>query len=66
VRTPGPLVRLTIQFGERLAHHTQLGLAVQFEYFGIPLPKHLRHHVIGDAASAQPGSEGMSIMPLAA
>ena len=28
VRTPWPLVRLTIQFGERLAHHTQLGLAV--------------------------------------
>jgi hypothetical protein len=50
---------LTIQFGECLAHHTQLGLTVQFEHLGMPLPKHLRHHVIGDAARAQPGSEGM-------
>jgi hypothetical protein len=35
---PRPLVRLTIQFGERLAHHAELGLAVQLEDLGIVLP----------------------------
>jgi hypothetical protein len=34
-------------------------LALQLEHLGISLPKHLRHHVIGDATSAQPGSEGV-------
>jgi hypothetical protein len=47
------------QLRERLAHHAKLRLAVELEDLGIALPQHLRHHVVGDAARAEPGCEGV-------
>ena len=37
-----------VQFGERLAHHSEHRLTVQPEDFCVALPRHLRHHMIGD------------------
>jgi hypothetical protein len=37
-----------------------LALSVQLEYLGVALAQHLRDHVVGQAAGAEPGREGMS------
>jgi hypothetical protein len=51
------LVGLTVELRKRLAHHAEFRLAVELEDLRIAQPQHLRHHVIGDAARAEPGSE---------
>ena len=53
------LVGVTVELRECFPHHAKLRLAVELEYLRVALPQHLRHHVIGDAARAQPGREGM-------
>jgi hypothetical protein len=54
-----PLVRRPIQLRQGFAHHAELRLAVELEHLGVALAQHLRDHVIGHAAGAEPGREGM-------